>query len=559
MIPTPLRAPRCVLRRALSIFRVLVALVLLVVIAGGTAFLILGNTRHGGDAVDWAARQVVGIVERSIVPEVGFERFEYEAPRTLRFLDLTLTSPGGVRVVEARSVEVELTAIPRYGEPVLIERIGVVGGLVDLIETREADGGMGFEGLAPFVKPRESGARSTASASEPAPGQHYEGERLLSDVLQIRLVTLDDCGVRYSPLSGDPPMRLMGVTTELTLTDEEEGGRHWHRFALELARGSALEARFAGRFDLDRLEIDLAPSTLRLDLTGGPVEELPPGIQTLLSEFDVTGVLRVTAEGAVPVRDMNSATARASLELKKANLAFGEYRLPITSALFDASLRGGVATIERGDVNAMGGQALVRGAIELREDTRPAALTWSLGGMRLREILRGGTPEGETPRLAGIVESRGEATMDALAGVESLRGEGVVDVTKGKFGQIDMLSRLLRFIGDGKKVDETALTSELHGEFAIRGPALDFSSLSVTTPVVSARGQGVLHFDGRLDFLINGGPLERVQELLGDFGRIFGVVTDQFVKYRVRGTVSAPEIAVAPLGVGAAIDRSELP
>ncbi len=547
-------APQRVSRRGISIFRVLVALVLLAVIAGGTAYLIFTNTQRGGDAVDWAARQVVGVVERSIVPDVGFERFEYQAPRTLRFVGLTLTSPGGVRVAEARSVEVELTRMPRYGDPVLIERIGIVGGVVELIETREDDGSLGFVGLAPFVEPRAGGAPSAGP-----PAQNYEGERLLSDVLEIRLVTLEDCGVRYTPLGGDPPMRLTGVTTELALTPEDEGDRRWHRFDLELARGTALDARFAGRFDLDRLEIDLSPSTLRLDLSDGPAEELPPGVQALLNEYDATGVLRVTAEGAVPVRDMNSATARASLELKGFNLSLGEYRLPIASALFDASLRGGVATIERGDVAALGGQALVRGAMELREERRPATLTWSLSGMRLREILRGGTPAGETPRLAGVVESRGEATMDALAGVETLRGEGTVDVTKGRFGQISMLARLLRFIGDGKPVEETALSSELHGEFSIRGAALDFTSLSMTTPVVSVRGQGVLHFDGRMDFLLNGGPLERVQEMLGGFGRIFGVVTDQFVKYRVRGTLSEPEIAVAPLGVGAAVDRSDLP
>jgi len=542
-------------RRAFSLFRALIACVLLLAIAAGTLYLILTRTNTGGNAIDWAARQVVGIVERSIVPEIGFERFEYVQPRTIRFVNLSLTSPEGVRVAGASSVEVELTELPTYGEPVLIERIAVNQGMVELIETRDDDGGVGFEGLAPFVTPKGERRAETAEAAV----QNYQGESLLSDVLRIRRVTLTDCGARYTPLSGDPPMRLTGVTTQLDLSPEEESGRLWHRFDIALGRGAALDAELAGRFDLDRLEVDLAPSTIRIDLSDGPAEELPPGVQALLTRFEARGRLEIQADGDVALRDMGSANANASVGLEGFNLSLGEYRLPIETALFQAKLVDGVATVERGDVSALGGQALVRGGIDLREDHRPMNLTWSVGEMHLREIIRGGTPEGQTPKLAGVVVSAGKATMDAGSGLGSLRGDGTIDVTKGRFGQIGFVERLVGFIASGGTASRDELASELHGTFTLRGEAMDFSKVTLKTPTISVRGEGVMHLDGRLDFVVNGGPLEKVQDLLGDVGRIFGAVTDQLVKYRIRGTVSEPDISVAPLGVGAGIDREELP
>ncbi len=542
------------------ILRLLVVLLLIGVIGAATAYLVITRTPAGkalgGDAVDWAARQVVSIVERTIVPDVGFDRFEYRAPRTLRFVNLTLTAPDGTQVASAETVEVELTKLPKYGEAVYIERIGVKRGLLELLETRDPDGGVGFLGLVPFVEPNTE----EQPAQPDRPAQNFDQQRRLSDALQIRLVTLDDCGLRYTPASGDPPMRLAGITTELNITPEDEGGNRWHRFDLDLGRGSSFDAQLAGRVDLDRVIIDLNPSTIALDLTDGPAEQLPPMIQSMLAEYDARGSLRLNVEGSVPVRDFNAARADAGLRLDGFNIAFGEYRVPIDNAQIDLALAQGTATINRGDINAMGGQARLTGAIDLSDDAQAANASWTINGMRLREILRGGTPSGQAPALAGVVLSSGDATMRAGDGLSSLRGQGTVDITQGRFTKFDLLSDLIRLVDTRSQSSrEAQLTSEMHGVFTLRGPAVDFSQVELKTPVLAARGNGVFHFDGRLDFVLNGGPLERVQDLLGDVGRIFGAVTDQLVKYRVRGTAGKPDVSIAPLGVGAQVDRSMLP
>jgi hypothetical protein len=370
---------------------------------------------------------------------------------------------------------------------------------------------------------------------------------------------LDDCGLIYEPASGEPPMRLAGVTTTLEVREAvEEGGFVWHAFDLDLSRGSAMEASIVGRIDLDRVVVELSPSTFRIDLTDEPAQELPPAVQSLLREYEARGALAVRVSGVAPVRDLPEADVDARVELSGFNVAFGEYRLPIDSARFEVELERGVATLTTGDVKALRGEMRLAGRADLNQQDRPATARWSARGLELREILRGGTPEGEAPPLAGLVESEGEARLRAGVGVETLRGEGRVDITRARFAKVGIIQQVISVL-DVTSAGPPTAQSELRGEFQIRGPALDFSTLTLRTPVASVRGQGVMHFDGRLDFLVNGGPLERVQDLLGEVGSWIGAVSDQLVKYRVTGTVGEPKVNVVPLGVGAQVDRKELP
>jgi len=555
----PHSKPRTTRRRGARAARVLLALVLVAAV-GGAAFVLILETRPGGrGAVDWAARRVVSIVERSIVPEVGFERFEYESPRTLRFLDLTLTAPDGTRVASAEVASVTLTEIPRVGRPVLIERVRLRGGLVELIEEEGADGRMGFRGLVPFVE----GAPASASDEASAPRQGFEPEPRLSDALRIRRVELENCGVRYTPAGGGAPMRLEGITSALDVEPVDEAGRLWHAFALESSRGGVFSAALNGRVDLDRLVVELWPSTVRFDMREGPAEELPPGIQALLRDREARGVMRVDVSGSAPLREFEKADLRASVELTGFNLALSEtYRLPVSSAMLEGRLTNGVATLTTGDLALLGGDALVGGELDLREASMPASARWSLEGVELKEALRGAPAEGEASgggALAGKVRASGRATLSASAGLESLRGEGTFEITEGRFAGVSLFERLVRAIDVGKMTAASRNTSAARGTFTLRGGAADFSSVELVTPVLSARGQGVLHFDGRLDFLLNAGPLERVQDALGEVGRVFGIVSDQLVKYRVRGTAGSPTVDVVPFGIGAAVEREALP
>ena len=76
------------------------------------------------------------------------------------------------------------------------------------------------------------------------------------------------------------------------------------------------------------------------------------------------------------------------------------------------------------------------------------------------------------------------------------------------------------------------------------------NGFDLRTPAVHARGTGSVAFDGTLDMSVNGGPVEAIQNQLGQFGKILGAVTDSVLKYRIRGSVADPSVKIQPLGIG---------
>ena len=78
---------------------------------------------------------------------------------------------------------------------------------------------------------------------------------------------------------------------------------------------------------------------------------------------------------------------------------------------------------------------------------------------------------------------------------------------------------------------------------------VQMSRLEVETMVAAARGKGTLGYDRQMDVLVNAGPMEKVQNMLGAAGDVLGTVTDRVVKYRIYGHVTKPEVQVKPLGM----------
>jgi hypothetical protein len=61
--------------------------------------------------------------------------------------------------------------------------------------------------------------------------------------------------------------------------------------------------------------------------------------------------------------------------------------------------------------------------------------------------------------------------------------------------------------------------------------------------MVAARGGGTMWIDKRLDFKLNAGPIEKMQDMMGkQIGGAIALVTDQAIAYRVLGTADDPKI-----------------
>ena len=74
---------------------------------------------------------------------------------------------------------------------------------------------------------------------------------------------------------------------------------------------------------------------------------------------------------------------------------------------------------------------------------------------------------------------------------------------------------------------------------------------------MAARGKGTVTLDRKLDLKVNGGPVEKVQALLGkEVGGMIGKVTDKILSYRITGEVGQPKVSVE-VGGGSVVDTTK--
>lgn len=521
------------------VLKALGALALLAVVGAGAAVFLLA--RGGTNLDDWLARQVTTIANYYLVPEIGFERFTYEAPGTLRLANATLTAPDGTVVVDAAEIVVTLARTPRMGEPIEIERVRLVRPQVNLLQ----EAGGGFKGLAPFVRTQRVREQDRAPR-----------ETKLSEVLRIRNLTMVDGGVVFAPVD-QPAMTLSGLTMDLDIEPANEAGEAgaWYAVAARANRAPVFDVMIDGRFDVDNLVADLGTFSFETTLDEHSYGALPPALQSLLRERDARGNLFIDARGVIPVRDLNAADFTATLRLDEFNVAQGEYRLPIEIASIDASLKGGRATITGAFANMLGGRVLLPSAtVNLADASRPATATWKVEGVDLQQLLRA-RPTNSPPKIAGILHGEGGVSGQGAAFMHTIDGWGTVALRDGRLVQIPVITDVMRTL---KVLDRLTgrgdFTDEADVEFDLSPEGMTITRLSVTTQVAAVRGAqspvGTITYDGAMDLLVAAGPLEKLQGMLGRVGEALGRITDQLATYRVHGPVSDPKVSVRVLGIG---------
>lgn len=510
---------------------VLAALVVLV-IAG---VLIVPRLIGRGGLDDWIARQIVGVAQTYIVPKVEFGKFEYDAPYTVHLTNLTLTAPDGTRVVEAGKVTVTLAETPSLSKPLVIQNIELDGATLRLVQTPEG----GFKGLVPFVKGENISDQSKVGE-----------ESKMSNVFQIRKITLNNGGLYYDAGDGSPAMSVAGVNLDMGLQPDASAAG-WYDLKFKTARPPQFDLAVDGRVNIDSLTLDLKEMALTSNIAAEQDNPLPPQIQKILRDHDARGTMNLKVSGTIPVREWKTSTITANVGIKPLNVARGDFKLPIDQAQLEASMSGGVVSVKTAQVDMCDGRlTLTDTQVDLNKEQMPGRLTWNLEGFELRELLRAQVAEGQTPRIAGKTLSSGSANFTVASLPESLDGSGSLKISEGRLVALPVISELMQVMDVlGKATGAYKLEDKMDVSFKLTSDGVRTEGGTLETMVAAARFNGLIGYDQRLNLEANAGPLEKVQGMLGEVGNIIGKVTDQLVKYKIEGTTSAPKVSVKPLGL----------
>ncbi|HMQ16002.1 MAG TPA: AsmA-like C-terminal region-containing protein, partial [Phycisphaerae bacterium] len=524
------------------------AVVAVVLLALVLLFFLL-RSRGGEDArgglADWVGRQIVAIVNAHVVPEISFRQLTYTPPGRVELADAVLSAPDGTRVVELRRLAIELAEVPRLNHPIVIEKVQIDRGTLNLVADAETGG---LRGLWPLVR--------GAAGSGPVGEGEGEGEGAsvrLSDVLRLRRVELRDISIRYDPGDGKPVMELAGITTALNIAPQSEArdaageaaaGQEpgWYALSLRVERPGLMRLEADGRVNLDTLVAEVSAGLLRATVGDETLASLPPELQALLRRHEAQGELTLRFSGRIPLRDWKSGEAQADVELRDFVVATGDYRLPILELLATARLQERRIELESLKGVTLRGEVEARGSAVPQGESWAAEASWRVERLDLRALMRANRASAGLPPIAGRLSSRGEARGDLGALPGSLRGSGEASVRDGELMWVPGLAQLSEVMRIGLDFADMDLKDRADVEFRLSAQGVEVTRSELVSTFIAARGEGLVRYDGTLDMRVNAGPMEKLKSVLGGLGAQLGRLTDGLMAYRVTGPLNAPKV-----------------
>lgn len=511
----------------------LAAVIALLAVVGVSIYTISGRA-GSSDLENWVGRCVVGVIESHLTAKVEFEQLDYQAPDTIVVDRLRLVEPGGLALVSVERMRLVLASVPRLNEPIQIARIDLEAPALRFAAQAEERGFVGWSSLVRSeVRERGLGAVS-------------EGNRL-SDVLAMRRIEIRDGLVEYRSAADPEPMVLRGVTTALDLSPES-GEPGWYRLEGRMEREPQLSVKYAGRFNIDTMFLDLAKLTASMRLEEAQYETLPPQIQTLARLYALRGLLEVEMSASLPATDAASGTAHLTATLRDAFASFGESVVPVDEVRLGAVLSQRTLSVDA-QATLLSGTADGRAELSFDGDA-PFTASYEVARINLRQTLAT-MREGQPPRYDGILRASGRLRTRGTTLRESLSGRGTLEIAQGRLINLPVVSDLAKVVAAPLGGGAESGRDEALVEYAFMPDHLAINRLELSSSLLAARGDGKVFYDGRLALALNAGPMEKVQNQLGRIGDLFGKITDQLVKYYVGGTVSEPTVSLKPLGIGA--------
>ncbi len=516
--------------------RTLVVGALLLALAGGVGWVAMTGqgrrllTTGKTHVEDWVAAQLSAIVDDHIRPDFVFDSLIYQPPNTVTLKGVRL-SEGRVSIVEVESIRIELARIPQRGEPIVLENVVFQTPVVHLIP--RTDGSL--LGFSDFVKPGKGATRPDG------------GSTRLTDVLAIRTIRISAGAVSYEPPSR-PPMVLRPLTFDLSRAEAATDSAPvadpgWYAFAADATLDPVVAIHADARLNVNNGDLDLQPLTVRTALQPQQYQVFTPSIQELLKEYQVSGSLNGRLTGVVGLGDMSRSAFDVAVHLAEARGVVREYEIPVKRLDVAARYSSGVLDVTSVDAEAFQGTAQLSGKLSFAEPGSRFEVQGRGQNMQLQDLMH----DAENPDA----DFRGEVSFNvSISGSmndprQTLTGQGHASIAKGRLALVEIFRRELLKRGVHNATDRA------EADFVLSSDRVTLSNLQVVGNLIGIRGGGDAYYDGRLDMLVNAGPLERIESGLGPLGDLFHKITGELVKYQVTGTLSDTKVKVLPLGLGA--------
>lgn len=512
---------------------IIIGLFLLAITISGVGFYLYRFIGEEGSTSleNWLGNQVVSLLQSQLNPTIEFDSIDYQAPRTLMIDGLRIVEDGSVMIQVART-QLEFASIPTVGEAFQIEQIILTEPHFRLEESEEG----GLVRWSHFLKD--------------SPEPDTETDLVLSDVLQMRHIAINNGVVEYIPFGDSPPMLLEGLTTTID-THPNSTAPGVYVFDGTLERPNLFTIKTKGELNLNTLHMDLASLYLNTHLHPDGYAIFPPQAQGHLIAHEIRGDLELEASGEIQLDDWQSASITTTCTLRNGFFAYSDKAIPLDTFTVLSQFADQTITLH-GVAELMEGTIRFDAMASMKEE-QPIHAEWAVNGIELSHLIRTLQPN-ERPVHAGLIQSNGVFEADATAWPDSIHGDGVVTISKGRLINIPILKLLaFEFLKmDGMKSASRKDSALVEFNFLPKSIGIKrfhASSGAYSSGAVRARGRGMIFYDGHMDMELNADALGKIQSKLGGSGKLLGEISDSVVKYRITGTPNQPKISVQPLGI----------
>ena len=572
---------------------ILITLALITITAA--ALLTMPGLRRllGIDISGFVVSQIEALAAEHINPTLTLEGASYQLPTTVRLHGVRLTK-NDTEILTVETVGIRLTRYPFREDQVCFGSFDLQTPVMSVLV--DEDGGV--LGWDDFVK-TEPGEED---ADSPDPSEQFAVERV-----NVRNATfvykdqrsnsdrmmLDGFNLEVDATRSDRSAQASMVERKI-LTSEESEDHHyptipteegWYHLETVIERAPLMEATLDVGFDIDTLDIVLREVAINTKLDEDNIRVLPPQIQPFLRKKNVRGDLSVRLIGQLDPDHPFNGPITIDGSLTRASFGEDAARLNIPSLGAHGKVHADVLTFETINGTMLGGtfegdfemllEDITAGAIggtrpetdedaDAEKDPARAAATSQqnaispvLGnkaygvscGLQLDKIQLQQLTSRRAPKdqLIGQLDLDVEAAGIVTRWPETLRGDGEVTVRNGRLASIPVISAV------GRAMDTILLrgsnNDRMDIDFSLEPEGIFLEKANLVAGIMSFRARGTIGFDDTIYLIMNGGPLERMQDSMGAIGRAFGGLTDRLVRYEVSGPVGSPSVAVRPLGL----------
>jgi len=508
---------------------ILICLVLFIAVTAGL-FAIWTHLGQTGttDLEQWIGKQVISIVENHITPSPDIQSIDYQAPSTAIVENVTLTAENQL-IMSVNRMVLELSEIPKYGEPIQIQRIELDNPCLRLITTPTGD----FVGWSGFVRSAVKEDLDTVP----------QGQRL-SDVLVLRQVTIRNGQLIYDDSDeSTEPMILPGINVTLN-TSPLPDDPGWYKLAGSFKRDPLFYVNILGRINLDTALLDLDHLDLSAGLNEQQYSTLPPQIQSVLREHEVQGQLNINMKGRIPLKEPALTTGHIQTKLVNAKAVFGKAVLPVERFNLSADLANKTANVKY-EIELLGGQTLGRASLEL---DKPYAFTfdWFINNVKLENAVR---VVKEKSEYAGRMTSRGRLSARLINLPSSLTGSGKVQINRGRLVNLPVIKQLVMLIAKVRSGLDISPDDEANVIFKLHSNHVDITKLEIKSSLFSLRGIGKIFYNNQLDLEVNTSFPKQLRNAMGKLGNLLETldnISDKALIYTVKGTLDDPQISAKP-------------